>query len=138
MNLFRTIAGSDWRDALARSRTESNPVSAQIREIISAKNMNTAPSKQRSHVSIYFAIHPGIAEPLVPVWGTHYESLRKAAAEVGGIVTNESWMRSAGAVVDVAFGTKQNGGTDLTKPASVTVNGSKLSCITATAIRAII
>lgn len=34
VSIFRTITGSDWRDALRRARGLRNPVSCQIRRIV--------------------------------------------------------------------------------------------------------
>jgi len=41
---FRTLTSSDWREAIARSRRETNEVSEQIRAIISS----SAPDKDQA------------------------------------------------------------------------------------------
>jgi hypothetical protein len=93
--------------------------------------MNETPmiAEKKSTAPIYFVIRPCVPVLEVPKWTPNYTLALKAARELGCIVTNESWLRSQGEQIRVAFSyktTKGRLGVDYTRPVKVSLDNINL------------
>ena len=86
-------------------------------------------AEKKSTAPIYFVIRPCVPVLEVPKWTPNYTLALKAARELGCIVTNESWLRTQGEQIRVAFRYKTSRGSvevDYARPVKVSVDNINL------------